>query len=472
VVLLHSTEIPHPTSETVKMAKSKPKPVARFVKDVVAPRQDPYVTKIQGQPVGHRVDSKRVDHWLANLNRMFEQGLSIPAPNHHDKNAVPVRMEASESDIKSDNNWGWWSKAFKGADGKLKAVLDVYDEEKAKKIRNGEVNKVSILAPPQFTDGDGQEFKDSITHIALVNHAVIKDQDPFQEVEDGVTAFSPEEQSNFVIFSPDDVESSDKNNHTEDGPVNAASGDRVKTIITLLKKLQQPITLPDDTSSENLAERLITALTTAVGLGENDDNEPPEGSGEQPAPIAMSLNFEDTKKFLAESKALNPATKKPYTDDEIKKMCGVDQPEAQFSPEQVRTLAAANKIMKQGYIDRITTCVKNGQVTPADAKETFEPLLTDENFSVAFSPEGKQLDGPIDTILKAFEKLPSNSALNGTSISQAKKGSKAKSPVLGDLEFSFNDFEIEDPELEFSTDPNEGATDAEADEILKMQGIS
>ena len=116
------------------------------------------------------VTSDRLNHWADQFHSMKSAGVSVPAPWNHSTEALPMSVGNDGTLPRSDINAGWWDKVWV-EDNTLWGELDVPQNEDAVKIGTS-VKESSIYVRPSFVDGSGNEWKDSLMHIALVTHPI------------------------------------------------------------------------------------------------------------------------------------------------------------------------------------------------------------------------------------------------------------------------------------------------------------
>lgn len=446
------------------------------------------------------VPESRIDRWLSNYQDMTAKGLRIPGPFRHDPKAVPVRLKADQHDVDSYNNGGFWDKLWKDKHGALWGQIEARSKEAAQKLKNNSVEDVSLVAKTQWMDGNGNQWEDALTHIALVVHPVAKDTDGFEEVIDSTK--QPDNMEIAASFSfgdtlalsmsSDQTAGSGKSRGSRDSSRKSAGGGRindggseinaaaltVKDIIGMLQELDTPLRLPDDTTADNFLERLGTVLVAVQAAGEGDEDgdgesirEPNSRSKEQPGPVAMSKELELSLDLLTKSGIKNPATGKPWTSADI---TAATQAKAtvttQLSAEDQATINFARTAVANDYKSKIERLVAQGKVTPAYAKTNLAPLLKDIQF--AFDGEGKRIDNQLDLVLKALDAIPKASTLTGASPTSAKAqrgvifGQQAFSLSAGTVEMSH---ELGD-NLEVPDNAELGIfTDEEADALVDAQ---
>ena len=143
-------------------------------KEVIAPGTYWYSDEKTGLPRKLDVTPDLTKYWQEQGNLMLSSGLTVPVPFEHDFNAHPMTPKD-----KLLNNSGW-TKEYKIKDDKLFAVLDVQDDEVYKKLPK----TIRWTSPwiNSFTDGNGRQWNNVISHIALTTRPRITKQAPFGSV--------------------------------------------------------------------------------------------------------------------------------------------------------------------------------------------------------------------------------------------------------------------------------------------------
>lgn len=356
--------------------------MAKFTKRILKPGKYLVTTPSGREEVV--ITKSRLEKWIADFGKMLANGLKVPAPWKHDKKAVPV---ADSDKSSSKNNAGFWEKLYLDEEGYLTGELDVPLDKDAEKVGTT-VREVSPQVRPGWQDGLGNKYDEPILHIALVTNPIIPGQDNFKPSQKGELAIA----MSHLIEMADDDDSQDSGS-SGDGKNGAkfddknkdegAAGDKpttpnassatVKDVLTVLAKLG--LKLPDDTSAQNLVERIVVAgeaiaATQQVEEEEVDDTTVAEGKGkETPPPIAMS--------------------------------------EEDSMPANLLSFAA-NK-QKSEYKERISALIKDGKCSPAYAKANLTPLA--EGFELSaelLDEEGNLVPQLLDIRLEALEAQTDN----------------------------------------------------------------
>lgn len=143
-------------------------------KEVISPGVVWYNDLKSNEPRKAIVTSEHVKHWYEQGNKMLSAGLTVPVPCEHDFQAHP--MTPAE---KLKNNAGW-VKEYILKNDRLFSVIDVQDEDLAKKLPT----TVRWTSPwfTSFTDGKGHKWDNVIAHVALTTRPRIVDQAPFPSI--------------------------------------------------------------------------------------------------------------------------------------------------------------------------------------------------------------------------------------------------------------------------------------------------
>lgn len=454
------------------------------------------VPRADGTSSRVHIGPQRIARWLATFNRMRQTGLAIPAPWRHEEKALPLRLEGDRTDVDAYNNAGFWKRLWVDEhDGSLYGEVDVPRADDADRIGRTVVD-VSLLAKPQWIDGQNNLYEDVLTHIALVTHPVAPDSSNFtrsssSEKDPGVLACGLGDLVMAEDVTPTTPPATSAGPPATPPPDSvAAATATVADALEMLSKMDPPITLPSDTNSQNFLERLVTALHAlqsahaAEGAGADNNTsiaEPPQGAHEKPGPIAMA---QDSVLAAAAAAAAKTAPQTPP----IPQPAAPAAPPAPGTPPAAGTLSLsqedqaainwARNTTRLSYQTRIENCVKSGKITPKLAQEQGQRLLA--GLSIAFSADGQLVKGPLDLVLEAWEAIPDGSVLTGrspTSTAKATKGSllsgEAFSLAAGLQEIPGPDFDAptvlgQQPEETVSADE----ADAIVEEQLKQAGYS
>lgn len=143
-------------------------------KEVIRPGTYWYRDQVTNEPRKLTVTPDLTRYWHDQGNAMLATGLTVPVPFEHDFDAHPMT-----SADKLKNNAGW-VKEYRLKDNRLIGVVDVQDPEVAKKLP-GTIRWTSPWIN-SFMDGNGREWRNVISHLALTTRPRIIDQEPFGDV--------------------------------------------------------------------------------------------------------------------------------------------------------------------------------------------------------------------------------------------------------------------------------------------------
>ena len=255
-------------------------------------------------------DPARLRHWADQSRKMRDAGLHIPAPwGKHVSDATP-----GSPFLSSPHNAGYAEElslrddgfadltlncpGLEVEDGKLVAWAKLDDGRQVKTAIQG----VSPCIRKSFTDGKGKVWDDVITHWAIVPSPVIAGQEGFQALSlNGEQFLSLEPQSWSLAMPEGKKEESDPKPPTdkpadkpEDAPADPAM-DGFSFDKLLAQLAEHGVTLPPDTTEENVCDRLYVALTALNGKLTPDGQEPGTPGDrtvqeQQPEQMMMSLD--------------------------------------------------------------------------------------------------------------------------------------------------------------------------------------
>lgn len=428
------------------------------------------------------VGRKRIATWVDNFKRMNSLGLKIPAPWRHDPKAEPIRLQGDNQDIDAYRNAGFWEKMWQDEQtGELFGEVNIPRDEDASRLKpdpetkRSSVEDCSLLAK-EWEDGDGNKFDDTVTHVALVTHPVAKDDTTYEPLPEGSTALSlSDPEVHFIAMADADIE---RVENEESGEGISASGSTVRDVVKMLDKVAN-IRLPDDTSGDNLLERLVVALHAVEAKEDEpepgDDtsvNDPPEKSKQQPGPVAMNEELKLALSLLGDAEVKNPKTGKPYTLEELKALAKEDtQPTVtvQLSEGDQAAINWARGQVANGYQSRLEACVSKGQIDPKTATDFFGRIqkeLQEGTLALAFSEGGQPQKNQYDFVIEQWERLPTGTSLTGHNLTSAKA---QRAQTFGQQGYSLAAAAVEqDPPTE-PEDFNAPMSEEDADAILDIQ---
>lgn len=234
----------------------------------------------------YEVSRAKVDHHAARLKEIFAAGYVLPYCIEHDDAGAPILM----------SDWEGRKAEFLGciegaaAEGDtLQLTLDVPDPKDAKYLKG-----MRFVSPEIQTNYDlgGRRFAgETITHVAATALPVQFPQDPIQTVSMSrlrlsVAGYMP------PVRLGDKMADEPKKDDAA-APTATDDGGRLKKVLKALAGVG--LVLPDDTTADNLIERLETAALTLEGSSGTTPKEPesaPSASDVSQNPVVMSLTKE------------------------------------------------------------------------------------------------------------------------------------------------------------------------------------
>lgn len=346
-----------------------------------------------------------------NANQMIESGLRIPAPFDHSKEAVPI--EINKAPASAFNNAGYWTHfAVQKNDEGKDVLIGIADVPGSLKDANSPYYKalhsakdVSVSLREEYIDGIGRKWDDAILHVALVNHAVVPGQKEFQTIPDGSQVYN--------LSMLDNEPGSDKD---------AVEPGLIENVRTVLKEACD-IIIPASNSVNVFLRDLLVAASQIKA------SRPVDGQELQPVPIYMSTTGDNSMPLskeqaeaLVATKALNPATKQPFTMEDLgfkAAPAGLDLStlQSQLADKDAKIAKAAsviqalvNKVVndtKQSIQSRINKLISNGVITKEYADSQLVPRL---DFQMSTLDDGSMASHPLEVTLSALEQLPVKNA--------------------------------------------------------------
>ena len=143
-------------------------------KEVIRPGVYFYKDEQTGLPRKLTVTPELTRYWHDQGNAMLNSGLTVPVPIEHDFNAHPMTPVD-----RLKNNAGW-VKHYSLKGDKLFSAVDIPDDELRKKLPH----TIRWTSPwiNSFTDGQGKDWKNVISHLALTTRPRIVAQAPFSGI--------------------------------------------------------------------------------------------------------------------------------------------------------------------------------------------------------------------------------------------------------------------------------------------------
>jgi len=228
------------------------------------------------------VESSRLTHWAEQFNAMKAAGLAVPVSWDHsddpDKD-VPIKFDSSSKRRPSQGTVGYLHSVTVAPSGEHAEIeLDIRGRENNRQVKDN-LAFVSPVVRSKWADGDGKVWEDIWGHMDLVQHPVDHRQTPFEPVpEDQAVAcalrLGLDEGHPQTYRLQEDGAMPDEDKKADENPGGDAVSDdsgRLKKVIEALSK--NSIVLADDTTAENLLERLESALLTRNAMDGDTDEE-------------------------------------------------------------------------------------------------------------------------------------------------------------------------------------------------------
>ncbi|MBX9682116.1 MAG: hypothetical protein K2X38_25440 [Gemmataceae bacterium] len=234
-----------------------------------------------GQPAKLTVTNKDINRYATDGNAMLAAGLSIPVPLEHQPDAVPM-SSAERMAWQTKHNTGWVEK-FETENGKLFGVLDIADPDVAKKLPH----TIKFVSPHinSFLDGNGRQWNNVITHVALTTRPRITNQTPFPTMAAALS---------MVGALPNDTPQAA-----------AAHGGVSISKATLLDPHGKPV------------YPIMFSLATGVKLAAEEVDEIVEGFDRSPSAAALSFSPEDHPRGQPDNAGQFAEDDEPDGDEEV-----------------------------------------------------------------------------------------------------------------------------------------------------------
>lgn len=375
----------------------------------ILPVRDDYKVRRGSERVHKAFDEAYIRRIAAQSNKMIGAGLVIPAPFDHVKEAVPrTRQEIAVNKAASSfNNAGEWKSFWVAPNEKgvpaLYGQVDAPGSETDKdspyyKLKNT-CKEVSVSLADNYEDGLGRTWTDGLLHVAVVNHAIVPNQSPF---EDSVTIV------NMSMVDPDDDILDD------DGEPGSKSEGAIGELKTALQS-KLNVVLPSDTSPKTFMRDLLTAVLN-VPTNNNNDVEP--------IPVYMSIGDSNDMgisqaqaEALVATKALNPATNQPFTMEDLgfKKapvappanMSALSDEVAELKKENTALRQVAGMLKKQfeaRIVDGLRARLDKLQAAGLNKEFIEKQLVPQLNaYNMSAMPDGSIAPHPLEITLSALE---------------------------------------------------------------------
>lgn len=369
--------------------------------------QNTYRVQTNKGRMSKRFDEDYLTKVAETSNKMLAAGLKIPAPFDHHKEARP-RTQQQEDEFISVNkpgsayhNAGYWKKFWVAPDdkgkptlyGQLDAAGDISDANSPAYKVTKTNDEVSVSITDNFEDGLGRTWTDGLLHVAIVHHAVVPDQSPFED--------------NTTVVNMSMVDDTDDVSPTTGGSV-------IEELKAALRRVK--INLPGSTTPATFLRDLLVA-TLQLPESSSDDL--------QPVPIYMSIGDNDMKltqqqaETLVATKATNPATNKPFAMEDFGFTTATQTNTTELSTlktalqekdQELNGMKGLLGAFKAKFVSdtqaaiqqRISALVRTGVVTKEYAEANLIPKVEFQMSLVG----GAIADHPLTMVLSTLEALP------------------------------------------------------------------
>jgi hypothetical protein len=361
--------------------------MAKVVKEI-GPADDYLTTGISGGRSLQRFTRDRFGRIIKTFDAMKSAGHLIPTPwTHGDySKAKPIEGTPHRENPREDgnNNAGYVERLFIQDDAKkpggcaLYAEMDIPLAEDESKIGTT-CREVSPVILEKYVDGKGVEWKDAMVQLALVTNPIVPGQENFRPVENGY-AIAMSHSVGFLMGATLDGQNPGLSRTTVPGnPVNATNPSMPDVLEALAKAGMK---LPQDTTPENLMERIVVAGTALEDDTDDDSIQAGERTANPPVGVALSHPVSTMTQVPA------PASNNPFA-----------------------CMAAEMKSKDlQGRIDSLCgkTDPTKARISKAYADEKLYPRL--EGFAMSLDVSGNITKSSLEELIEALEAVPDASA--------------------------------------------------------------
>lgn len=320
------------------------------------------------------ISPEMVNGLQARMSEMLAAGLHIPLAWEHQDLAKPMtKAQLAEHKAELAKLTLGHTRAAALADGKIIATVDVAVDADAERLK-----AVKFVSPEimwDFTDGDGKLWPGpSITHLAVTPRPVQHQQGPFKPV-----ALS------LLRLAENDYQPAE----SKEGEAAAGGTGKLKELLSELAAIGLP--LGDDTTLDNLIERLCVAVKTKAAAEGNGAGQ--EKDADMAPGVLMSLqtrildmeraNLETRIKALADTGRISKALGTKL-DAELKMVQLSLDAEGKLSPTSLTAKVEAYEVLDANTAwpaDKMRLALGNGEerdVLPPDDAEAENKRIRDE----------------------------------------------------------------------------------------------
>ncbi len=249
----------------------------------------------EGQVV---VTPERLKHFESQVKRLQDLGYAIPMHWNHPADIgelEPIREKDLTGGSRGAQNTVGKLNSFRvSEDGQsAEIVVETLTRDATEKASNNAVY-VSPVIFEQWADGTGQTYSDIIGSVDLVDYPVDYSQSKF---EPAVITMAIRLNSTPTIYRMSTAMDDENKDTAKDTPAGdeagSSSSTNLKDVISALATLK--IVLPEDTTPDNLLDRLHTALLTAAaqtGVDTDPDDNAPGDQSTVATPAIQTMSLE------------------------------------------------------------------------------------------------------------------------------------------------------------------------------------
>ncbi len=319
-----------------------------------------------------KVTTDRLRHWSKSFARMKESNIGVPVSwDHNDDPAksTPIQFSSTRRRRRPAAGTVGYLESFDVSDDGQSATiaLDIPRTEDADKVKHN-LAMVSPVLFESWKDGRGENHKDCITHVDLVQHPVDNSQTEFEPViacsfRMGLDTGKPVTYRMAEHEESDDEDKPEKSENPEDDSsheeeADTTDDDRLKRIKEGLFGMD--IVLSEDTNTDNFMEHLEQAILTASAMGGDEEMEIGTEGLDATAPQSVGLGNSPFAKF------------------------------------------ASNQHRAQVNI-RLSTLLEQGRCTPAEYKDKIVQLKA---IRLSLDTEGNHVPSQLESWIESRESVP------------------------------------------------------------------
>tara|TARA_R110000803_G_scaffold210718_2_gene283388 strand:- start:15679 stop:16887 length:1209 start_codon:yes stop_codon:yes gene_type:complete len=370
------------------------------------------------------VTPERLKHWSDQFGKMIKKYVVPVGFNHGDDTLpVPISEAGKLSDVR--DNAGYLKSFEVAADGQSAVLeLDIPRAEDADKIGKTIRDISPIIYPSvEVVKGDGEVWKDVITHVDLVNNPVDNTQGEFRQVNEiacslRMSTTVGKKTGKPVVYRFGDVEQGNPDIVKQAGPETKQQFDAILAILS-----EMGIELPANTDESNFRELLLTALKTHVATADKKDSE-------------MATQKDDDQQAVED--------KADFAGLSVDGRNRIKAAESKAAASH----AVAQETVRLSLDAKLTALLTSGRATPDEVNTRREGL---SSFKLSLDGEGNIAKGSTEEWIQSRDTLP-----RGAVWSPDEKLTKMSA-------------EVENPPGHLNADDDADSPDAAADSLFPRQ---